>query len=67
VPAEPQEQDRLFAACELHQTLYRLAHCGAWKVPLATAAQWVGEARELFARAGGTEARPGVPARSEHA
>jgi thiamine kinase-like enzyme len=62
LPDDPQERDALFAACELHQTLYRLAHLRPWKVPLARAAQWVDEARELFARACGAEARPDASA-----
>jgi hypothetical protein len=53
LPADVREREGLFAACELHQTLYRLAHLREWAVPLATAAQWVAEARELFGRASG--------------
>jgi Ser/Thr protein kinase RdoA (MazF antagonist) len=64
LPEDPRERDALFAACELHQTLYRLAHLRPWNVPLARAAQWVDEARELFARACGADAPQDAPARS---
>lgn len=50
LPNAPEERDALFAACELHRTLYRLAHVTAWRLGLETAAQWVGEARELLRR-----------------
>lgn len=47
LPSGPDELRRLFAACELHQTLYRLASFPAWHVPTERVAQWVTEAREL--------------------
>jgi aminoglycoside phosphotransferase (APT) family kinase protein len=50
LPADPAERDRLFAACELHRTVYRLAFSRAWRVPPERVAQWVGEARELAGR-----------------
>lgn len=60
LPADPRERDALFAACELHQTLFRLAHVRAWGLPLATAARWVGEAGELLDRARGATPRLGT-------
>ena len=47
LPSSPPELRRLFAACELHQTLYRLAHSKVWRLPLDRVAQWVAEARDL--------------------
>jgi aminoglycoside phosphotransferase (APT) family kinase protein len=47
LPADPAERDRLFAACELHRTVYRLAFSRAWRVPPERVAQWVAEARDL--------------------
>ena len=52
------ERERLFAACELHQTLYRLAFSKTWRVPPETVAQWVGEAGDLGSRTGGNSQRP---------
>jgi aminoglycoside phosphotransferase (APT) family kinase protein len=49
LPAGPRELGRLFAACELHRTVYRLAFSQTWRVPPERVAQWVGEAR-AFAR-----------------
>jgi aminoglycoside phosphotransferase (APT) family kinase protein len=55
VPEDEQELARVLAACELHKTLYRLAHSSNWNLPLATLAQWVAEAQEFLrqVRAGG--------------
>jgi len=50
LPTGPLEREALFAACEAHQTVYRLAYVRAWGVPQATAARWVSEARGLLAR-----------------
>ncbi len=47
LPSSPPELCRLFAACEVHQTLYRLAHSNLWRLPLERVAQWVTEARDL--------------------
>jgi hypothetical protein len=41
---------RLLAACELHKTLYRLAHSPAWRLPLDRLAQWVAEAEVFLQR-----------------
>jgi hypothetical protein len=47
LPSNQHELRRLFVACELHHTLYRLAHVGSWRLPQGRAAEWVAEAREL--------------------
>ncbi|MBA2439814.1 MAG: phosphotransferase [Thermoleophilaceae bacterium] len=39
--------DHLLAACALQNTLYRLAHIGAWRVAGATVAGWVDEIERL--------------------
>jgi aminoglycoside phosphotransferase (APT) family kinase protein len=49
LPHNEGEFARLLAACELHKTLYRLAHSPRWNLPPATISQWVDEA-ELFLR-----------------
>jgi len=49
-PDDPSELDRLFAACELHKTVHRLAHSRSWGLPLDTVARWVAEAEQLLAR-----------------
>src|SRR5262249_39229380 len=49
-PDDAAELDRLFAACELHKTVHRLAHSRSWGLPLDTVARWVGEAEQLLAR-----------------
>jgi aminoglycoside phosphotransferase (APT) family kinase protein len=41
LPDNDAEFARLLAACELHKTLYRLAHSPDWNLPQATLAQWV--------------------------
>jgi len=50
LPSEPHELRRLFAACELHHTLYRLAHSHLWRLPLDRVAHWVAEARGFAAQ-----------------
>jgi aminoglycoside phosphotransferase (APT) family kinase protein len=47
LPATGPELDRLFAACELHRTVYRLAFSKAWRLPPERVARWVAEARDL--------------------
>jgi aminoglycoside phosphotransferase (APT) family kinase protein len=47
LPSSPLELRQLFAACELHHTLYRLAHSNAWRLPPDRVAQWVADARNL--------------------
>jgi len=50
LPATPQAWQRVLAACELHQTLYRLAFHQTWQVPPETVRQWVFEAQQFFAQ-----------------
>ena len=50
LPSCPEDRSRLFAACELSQTVYRLAHSKSWRLPIARVAQWVSEARQLVMR-----------------
>ena len=50
LPADPRERDRLFAACELHGALYRIANSHLWRLPPERVAEWVAEARELSRR-----------------
>ena len=49
LPPNPQDWRRVLAACELHQTLYRLAFSQRWQVPPERVAQWVFEAQKFFA------------------
>jgi aminoglycoside phosphotransferase (APT) family kinase protein len=51
LPSDQRAFARLLAACELHKTLYRLAHTAMWRSPLERATQWVGEAEDFFQRA----------------
>lgn len=39
----------VFAACELHRTLHRLAHVNYWLTPLETVDRWVADAHRLRA------------------
>jgi aminoglycoside phosphotransferase (APT) family kinase protein len=50
LPLSDGEFERVLAACELHKTLYRLAHSPAWRLPPATLAQWVAEATAFLER-----------------
>ncbi|HKB00606.1 MAG TPA: phosphotransferase [Gemmataceae bacterium] len=50
LPTGAAEWDRLVAACELHQTLYRLAYSRSWGLSPATVAGWVREARQFLDR-----------------
>ena len=50
LPPDPQERNSIFAACEVHQTIYRLAHSKDWRLPAAKVAQWVMEAEQFMAR-----------------
>lgn len=50
LPSCPEDRSSLFAACELSQTVYRLAHSKSWNLPTARVAQWVSEARQLVMR-----------------
>jgi aminoglycoside phosphotransferase (APT) family kinase protein len=49
LPSNDSDLCRLLAACELHHTLYRLAHHERWSLPPSRVAQWVAEARQLAA------------------
>ncbi len=48
LPDDGDELDRLFAACELHQIMHRLAHSAGWRLPIDTVRRWVAEARQLW-------------------
>jgi tRNA A-37 threonylcarbamoyl transferase component Bud32 len=50
LPEDEREFDRLLAACELHKTLYRLAHSPGWKLPLSTITQWITDAAAFMER-----------------
>jgi hypothetical protein len=50
LPSCPRDLHRLFAACELQQTVYRLAFIDAWNLPIQTVKQWVCEAGQLLAK-----------------
>jgi hypothetical protein len=50
LPPSQRERRQLLVACELHQTLYRLAHIGNWRLPPGRTAGWVAEARTLIDR-----------------
>lgn len=60
LPSDENERSGLLAACELHQTLYRLAHVPAWRVSIAIAAEWVAEARQWRARVDAAVSRRGA-------
>jgi len=49
LPSDQSELRRLFTACELHQTIYRLASSRMWRLPVGRLADWVAEARNLTA------------------
>jgi hypothetical protein len=44
LPARPRELRRLFFACELHQTMCRLAYFATWRTPTDQVADWVRQA-----------------------
>jgi len=48
IPPDGRELGRLFAACEIHKTLYRLAFSTSWQLPAETVSQWVTETRRWF-------------------
>lgn len=50
LPSCPRDMSSLFAACEMSQTVYRLAHSKSWRLPIARVAQWVSEVRQLVTR-----------------
>ena len=41
------EEDAVLAACELHKTLYRLAHVRQWRLPRTTVDEWVTDVERL--------------------
>lgn len=49
LPTRPRELKRLFAACEVHQTMCRLAHFATWHTPAERVEQWVREAESWMA------------------
>jgi Phosphotransferase enzyme family len=42
-----EERTRLFAACQLHGALYRLAHAEGWRLPLERVEEWIAESEKL--------------------
>jgi hypothetical protein len=50
LPSTQEELAGLFAACELHRSIYRLAFSKAWKIPLERTAHWVAEIKALARR-----------------
>jgi hypothetical protein len=50
LPRGEREFERLLAACEVHKTLYRLAHSAGWNLPPATVIRWVDEAAAFLRR-----------------
>jgi hypothetical protein len=57
LPPGETEFDRLLAACELHKTLYRLAHSASWDLPPERLVEWVEDAERSIARVNNGEAR----------
>jgi thiamine kinase-like enzyme len=47
VPAGRQERGSIFAACELHRVLHRLAHIDYWNTPLERVERWVADVHRL--------------------
>jgi aminoglycoside phosphotransferase (APT) family kinase protein len=47
VPVEDQEE-AVLAACELHKTLYRLAHARRWDLPRSTVEEWIADSERLL-------------------
>jgi thiamine kinase-like enzyme len=48
LPRDHGDFGRLLAACELHKTLYRLAHSRAWDLRVDQLAQWVADAEAFL-------------------
>ena len=55
VPSDQNELERLFLACELHRSLYRLAHSDVWELPSARITQFVDESEDFVHRIQRTE------------
>jgi hypothetical protein len=51
LPDDELEFARLLAACELHKSLYRLAHSAMWKLPLERIAQWIADCEGFLLQA----------------
>jgi thiamine kinase-like enzyme len=49
LPSSRADLRSVFAACELHRTLHRLAHVNFWQTPLERIARWVADAQRLRA------------------
>ena len=49
LPSGQADLKSVFAACELHRTLHRLAHVRYWRTPLETVERWVSDAHCLRA------------------
>jgi len=50
LPSSESALRRLFAACEVHLTLHRIASSPLWRPPLDRLAEWVADARHLMER-----------------
>jgi hypothetical protein len=49
IPSGRRDRRSVFAACELHRTLHRLAHIDGWGTPLETVERWIADAHRLRA------------------
>jgi aminoglycoside phosphotransferase (APT) family kinase protein len=49
LPSGREDLTSVFAACELHRTVHRLAHVNHWRTPLETVDRWVADARRFRA------------------
>jgi thiamine kinase-like enzyme len=49
LPSSRADLGSVFAACELHRTLHRLAHVNFWQTPLETIAHWIADTERLRA------------------
>jgi thiamine kinase-like enzyme len=48
LPSKSEDLDRLFAACEVHKIIYRLARSKTWNLPIERVAGWVADARHFL-------------------
>jgi aminoglycoside phosphotransferase (APT) family kinase protein len=51
------DEEAVLAACELHKTLYRLAHVGQWRLPSATVEEWIDEVELMTSTVGRRDVR----------
>jgi hypothetical protein len=51
-PAPGARRQQALAACELAKTVYRLAYCKVWQLPLERVTEWVTQSEEWFAQLG---------------